>query len=367
MLDARGWSVTEVAEITGFARSHLSGVLSGKTGISADLAIALSAAFGNEAAEWLRVNAEHQLSLVEVDAPSIERRAKLFTQAPIREMQKRGWLRESASVADLEAEVDRFFDGGTGAVFAVATLRRDSQNQLSPAERAWCFRARKLAADLPFVAAFEKSRLGSATKKLRQLAAYEKETERISEMLAYYGIRFVVVEPLPGAKIDGAAFWIDGSPVIAVSLRWDRIDAFWFTVMHEFMHIANGDAYSVDVNLVDEGEHGLSVALSTDEVESRASSQAAELLVPQRQLESFISRTSPRYAATRIIQFAHAVKMHPGIIVGQLQHRGELSYSAHRSFLARVRKAVAATSVTDGWGYAPSARRGVGKRGEEED
>jgi len=167
---------------------------------------------------------------------------------------------------------------------------------------------------------------------------------------------FVVVEPLPGAKIDGAAFWIDGSPVIAISLRWDRIDAFWFTVMHEFMHIVNGDAYSVDVNLVDEGEHGLSVAVSTDAAEGKANAQAAELLVPQAQLDSFIARTSPRYAATRIIQFAHAVQMHPGIIVGQLQHRGELSYSAHRTFLARVRKTVTGTSITDGWGHAPSAR-----------
>jgi HTH-type transcriptional regulator/antitoxin HigA len=44
------------------------------------------------------------------------------------------------------------------------------------------------------------------------------------------------------------------------------------------------------------------------------------------------------------------VKMHPGIIVGQLQHRGEIGYSAHRDLLAKVRAIVTETSLTDGWG-----------------
>jgi HTH-type transcriptional regulator / antitoxin HigA len=355
LLEERGWTITELSSITGFARSNLSSVLNLKAGVSPDMAIALAAAFGNQATEWLKWNAEHQLSLVEVDAEAVERRARLYTVAPIHEMQKRGWLSEPAKVDTLESEVTQFF-GTDQAIFSVATLRRDNEAALSPAERAWCFRARNLAQAIPFVADFDKSRLATAAKKLRQLAAYENEVERVAEMLAYYGVRFVVVEPLPGAKIDGAAFWINESPVIAVSLRWDRIDAFWFTVMHEFAHVWNGDAYSVDVNLVDEGETGMSVATASDGAEKAANADAAELLVPQDQLESFIARTSPRYGATRIIQFAHSIKMHPGIIVGQLQHRGELNYSAHRSFLVRVRKAVTETAVTDGWGHIPPVR-----------
>jgi HTH-type transcriptional regulator / antitoxin HigA len=200
------------------------------------------------------------------------------------------------------------------------------------------------------VAVFDSARLDGAEKKLRQLAAYPKEAERLAEILAYYGIRFVVVEPLAGARIDGAAFWIGESPVLAVSARWDRIDAFWFTVMHEFMHIKNGDAYSADINLVRESEEGIMVAASEDTAEQRASDQAANLLVPRAELDSFIRRVSPLYASTRIVQFAHRIKMHPGIIVGQLQHRGELRYSSHRGFLVRLRKFVIETALTDGWG-----------------
>jgi HTH-type transcriptional regulator/antitoxin HigA len=241
--------------------------------------------------------------------------------------------------------------------FPVAMLRSDPLSGLSTAERAWCFRARQLAEGLTFIAEFNSERLKAAEKKLRQLAAYPKEAERLPEILAYYGIRFVVVEPLPGTKIDGAAFWIDESPVIAVSARWDRIDAFWFTVMHEFMHIKNMDAYSVDVNLVIDTENGITIAVSDDAAEERANAQAANSLVPSNELQSFIARTSPYYASTKIIQFANLIKMHPGIIVGQLQHRGELRYSSHRDFLVKVRKYVVDTAVTDGWGrsLSPSA------------
>lgn len=354
LLEERGWTVTELATITGYARSALSSVLTQRAGVSPDMAIALSAAFGNEADEWLRWNAAHQLSLVEVDRAPVERRARLFAEAPVHEMQKRGWISATANVDQLESEINRFLSTDNERVFTVATLRRDSQAALNPSERAWCIRARRLATDLPFVTEFDKKRLPIAERKLRQLAAYENEAPRVAEMLAYFGIRFVVVEPLPSGKIDGAAFWLGESPVIAVSLQWDRIDAFWFTVMHEFMHIKHGDAYSVDVNLVYEGDSGFTVATANDEAEQRANTDASNSLVPKADLDTFIATTSPRFSATSIIQFAHLVQMHPGVIVGQLQHRGELNYSSHRGFLVRVRKAVTEQAVTDGWGHIPA-------------
>ena len=349
LLDTAGWTVTELAEITGFNRPHLSGVLSGKTGVSPKLSVALSAAFGNDAAEWMYWNSQHQLSLVSTDVEEVKTRAKLYAAAPVREMQKRGWIHEARTAKELEAELSRFF-GDSKKAFRVATKRSNTMDELAPSEQAWICRARQLSDSMVYVAAFDRARLTAAQKKLRQLAAYAKEVERLAEMLAYYGIRFVVVEPLPSAKIDGAAFWVGESPTIAVSARWDRIDAFWFTVMHEFMHIKNGDVWSVDVNLVSDGENGMTVAVSDDLAEQRANEHAAHALVPGAELDSFIGRTSPLYASKRIVQFAHRIKMHPGVIVGQLQHRGELRYSSHRKFLVKVRKYLVETALTDGWG-----------------
>lgn len=356
LLDDRGWTGDELADITGFARTHLSNVVSGKVGVSPDMAVALAGAFGNQPSDWLRWNAEYQLSLVTTDLRAVETRAKLYRLAPIRDMQRRGWIRETKTVEELETELTRFFGSpiDAGVAFPAATLRSNPLTDLNAAERAWCFQARRRAEALVHVAPYDDGRFDAAEKKLRLLAAYPKEIERLSEILAYYGIRFVVVEPLPGAKIDGAAFWIDGSPCIAVSARWDRIDAFWFTIMHEFMHIKNRDASSIDVNLIQEGDNGIAIRVSDDECEQRTNAQAANALVPTGELDSFIKRTSPLYSAQRIVQFAHRIKMHPGIIVGQLQHRGELRYSSHRDFLVKIRKYLVETALTDGWGQSPS-------------
>jgi HTH-type transcriptional regulator/antitoxin HigA len=354
LLKHHAWTQEELVIITGRSRGIITGILAGRVGITAETAAAFGAAFRNDPADWLKLEGIYRLSLLEDDHAAIEKRAYQFRRAPVRDMQRRGWIRETDDPNELEAELDRFFGGSAenDRPFQVATLRSDPGADLSPAERAWCYRARQLAAKAPLIAAFDEERLSVAERKLRQVAAYPKEIERLAENLAYFGIRFVVVEGLPGAKIDGAAFWIHDTPVIAVSVRWDRIDAFWFTVMHEFMHIKNRDVLSVDVNMVDQRDQVISITSRRDLAEQRANEGAADLLVPQRELDSFIKRVSPLYSTTRIVQFANKVKMHPGVIIGQLQHRGEIRYSALRAYLVKVRQYLTETALTDGWGHS---------------
>ncbi len=84
-------------------------------------------------------------------------------------------------------------------------------------------------------------------------------------------------------------------------------------------------------------------------VEQRANADASAMLFPSDTLKSFIQRVGPIYSKQRINQFANRVKIHPGIIVGQLQKRKEIAYSANREMLAKVRDFVIGTAVTDGW------------------
>jgi HTH-type transcriptional regulator/antitoxin HigA len=167
--------------------------------------------------------------------------------------------------------------------------------------------------------------------------------------MAEAGVRFVVVEPLSGGGIDGAAFWLDEhSPVVVLSLRFDRVDAFWITLGHEIAHIRNRDSWSVDAHLVGDGRKEVE-----DHAEARANEQAAAMLIDREELESFIQRVGPLYSKDRIIQFANRIKIHPGIIVGQLQYRGEIKYSANREMLVKIRDRVLSTALADGWGQSP--------------
>jgi HTH-type transcriptional regulator/antitoxin HigA len=350
-LEQRGWTQEELASITGKRRQTICDIVSGNSGISSEMAVIFAAVFGNTAEEWLRWDSLYRLATTEADGTDAAKRAHLYGLVPVREMQKRQWIQPTDDLIELESELKRFFGVPSleeGFAFPLAAHGPVNLIGINPAETAWCFRARQLAGALT-VAPFDPFRLAAAEGELRELAAYPKEARHLPRLLGEYGIRFVIVEPLSGARIDGAAFWLDAeSPVIALSVRYDRIDAFWFTVMHEWAHIKNGDALSVDTDLIDPTV-GLTVVLVENEAERLASKQASDALIPSSEMDSFIHRVGPMYSKERIIQFAHKVKIHPGIIVGQLQHRNEIGYSANREMLVKVRATIVESALTDGW------------------
>src|SRR6266851_942340 len=105
---------------------------------------------------------------------------------------------------------------------------------------AWLFRARQIARSIT-VTEYSGKRLKAALHHLRRLLNEPEDTRHVAHILAECGVRFVLVEPLPQGKIDGACFWLDpGSPVIGMSLRYDRIDNFWFVLRHEIEHVLRG-------------------------------------------------------------------------------------------------------------------------------
>jgi HTH-type transcriptional regulator/antitoxin HigA len=265
-------------------------------------------------------------------------------------MEKRGWIKLTREASELESELKKFFGASTLETvpeFPLAMRKGEPLKELNPIQRAWCFRARQLASELP-IGGFEENRMDALMRELRILAAYPAEARRVSDLMRQFGVRFVVVKHLPNSKVDGAAFWIDErTPAIAVSLRLDRIDNFWFTLMHECTHIRNQDAVSLDTEM---GVEERAQPLMKDEMERLADEGAAAALIPPSELESFIRRIGPIYAKSNVIQFAHRMKIHPGIIVGQLQHRAELKFGAHREMLPKVREYIVSTALTDGWG-----------------
>ncbi len=350
MMENRGWTQDDLALIIGKSRQSINDIVSGRSGIALDTAMLLSAAFGNGAQEWLKWDQLYRLSTADKDLSEVRERAELYGKAPIRDMIKRGWIRPTADAGELKSELEAFFGPEAlagGLEFPIAAKRTVKLSYLNLAEIAWCFRARQLASGL-LTGLFSASRLEKAESTLRRLAAHPKEARHLTRVLCDCGVRFLVIEPLPNVRIDGIAFWDDRGPVIAVSIRHDRIDGFWFTVMHECSHIRHGDPLSVDTGLVD-ATKGI-VALVEDGAELRANAEAAAALIPPAELDSFIRRVGPLYPQERIVQFANRVKIHPGIIVGQLQHRRELGYMALREFLVKIRESVTSTALTDGWG-----------------
>jgi HTH-type transcriptional regulator/antitoxin HigA len=86
------------------------------------------------------------------------------------------------------------------------------------------------------------------------------------------------------------------------------------------------------------------------ENERLANAFASETLVPGAQLEAFIRRVRPFYSREKLQEFAESIAIHPAIVIGQLQHRGESQWSACRRALLPVKELLRSTAKTDGWG-----------------
>lgn len=164
----------------------------------------------------------------------------------------------------------------------------------------------------------------------------------------------MIVEFLPGAKIDGATFWLGDTPVIAMSVRFDRVNNFWFVLRHEIEHVLNQDGKVIfDIELTESLQR--KTALPPEEV--RANDAASEFLVPKSELDGFIMRVRPLYSEQRILLFARRIGVHPGIVVGQLQFRDEIPYTHFHKHLVKIREIVTQTAITDGWGTIPPSPR----------
>ncbi len=347
----RGWTQADLAMVLGRHVPAVSEILSGKRGITPESAKQLAIALDTDAHELMALETEYRLSQVEVDTAAIEQRSRLMAMAPVKEMEKRGWINATSDTTSLERELCKFFSVPNLDVepSVISSLRSTITGPVNTVQKAWCARGKQLARGLS-AAEYSETNLRNGIKQLRRLAAWPDSVRKVPTVLAQMGIRFVVIEPLPKTRIDGAALWLDeNSPVIVMSARFDRIDNFWHVLGHELSHIRHRDADSIDVEIIGENRSAPDT-LST--IELRAETEAAATWIDPAELQSFILRVGPLYSRDRINQFANKIKIHPGIIVGQLQYRGELGYQAMRDMLVKIREPLLAESLVDGWGHS---------------
>jgi HTH-type transcriptional regulator / antitoxin HigA len=156
---------------------------------------------------------------------------------------------------------------------------------------------------------------------------------RAVEVLADRGIVLIVEPQVPGLKIDGAAFIVDGRPVIGMTVRTDTVDNFWFTLMHELAHVTLHFSTGLAVGFYDQTDQEASV----DEQEEEANRFASNLLIPEERWRRSTARIAK--SAAVIERFADELGIHPAIVFGRIRkERGEWSLFANKIGRNTVRK-----------------------------
>jgi HTH-type transcriptional regulator / antitoxin HigA len=348
-LDARGWSQTELAEILGRPHRLVNEIIAGKRAITPETAKGLAAAFGASAQYWMNLETTYQLSKAQIAEQEVSRRAKLYGMFPVKELIKRGWIETSENTDVVEQRFLEFFGMSSlddSPKFAHAARKTEYTSVSSKIQLAWLNRAKQVAKAVR-VTKYSDRVLREAILQMRSCIEYTDEIKNVSTILGGAGVRLVIVEHLPGSKMDGACFWIDGSPVIALSLRFDRVDNFWFSLFHEIDHILNGEGKDQPIYELIE-QDASSSDLPQNEV--RANKAAANYCIPTEQMEDFVARHDPLFSKAAILGFARRLHVHPGVAVGQLQGRKLIPFSFHRDMLEKIRAVVTLTVLTDGFG-----------------
>ncbi len=213
----------------------------------------------------------------------------VWGQLPHKEMIKRKWFDVPRGGNPVE-KVKEYFLNAAGPQFATAFHRKKMRSGNVPNEYAllaWQARILERARDK-----IKKGAVGAFAldnqwlPELGQLTKRKDGPKRARDLLAKKGIVLVVERGLPGSYLDGAAMLIDGeTPVVALTLRYDRLDNFWFVLMHElghvFLHLFDGARF----DFFDEES-----ASDSDAIEVQADKFALDTLIPEDLWDRCLSR-----------------------------------------------------------------------------
>lgn len=291
-------------------RSRVSEVLGRKRPLTVQMIRALSLGLG--------LSADTLVGLASADhAP--QRAGIDWSKFPIKEMARRGWLSDVSERAKSTVEdVVKGFITDAGLQFGAASFRRTLAGEAqSPNTRyalyAWLARVIQQARlKKAALGVFEEACLSAGfLRELAQLSWFEQGPLLAVQFLERHGIAVVIEPQLKGTQLDGAALKdADGTPIVGLTLRYDRLDNFWFTLMHEvahlWKHVGSEDAFLDDLDVSSE-----------DRREVEANRLAREAFIPRvlwRRSEAFIAPSKDS-----IESLAKELKIHPAIIAGRLR------------------------------------------------
>jgi len=352
-LEARGWHQTDLAYILGMSPQQLNPLLTGKISVTPDMAAQLGEAFDMPAEFFANLQKLYDLNKAKPVDPGVKKRAAWLSHFPVREMIKRGWI-EDTEAGLLDLQMLRFFGKNRvedipfvgDAEIAHAAKKSGDYSETTPLQYVWLHRVMKIA-EKEDAKAFSADHLREMLPRIRAHLRAKEDMIRIPAMLRECGVRFALVEALPGSKIDGVCVWLNGQPAIGMTTRLDRFDNFAFVLRHEIEHALNGDGREQTFSPVDEFDEDIE-SDDLPEQELRANAAAAEYLIPPHLLRSFMTRKGDFISERDVLEFAARLEIHPAIVIGQIQRKRK-NYAWLRKYQTSIRKYLFDWKFVDGW------------------
>jgi HTH-type transcriptional regulator/antitoxin HigA len=249
-----------------------------------------------------------------------------------RELLRRAWI-EDTDADDPESLRDQItlllhrFPQTSPALLRGSLRQNVSDRALDPRLTAWLALLNTRSLEVDSEVKYE----GIPVKEIRTIAKFSRDPkgpQRAVEFIRSMGVIVFVIKTIPGTGVDGCAFWsLANRPVIGLSVRHDRLDNFWFSLLHECAHVALHVRGPQDTFVDDlEGQ------VSKDEQEIEANLVAADAAIPRLAWKRSQAMRFP--SAYNIETLAAEVGVHPSIVAGRIQHESK-NFSLFREFLGQ--------------------------------
>lgn len=277
-----------------------------------------------EIADALNLNISEVAELKINIQPNSNRKVEAIDWAlfPIKEMYRRSWFSEigfhesmASAIANCEILVKEYVKQVMPSL-QPAFLRQRARfgSEMNPhALWAWQCRVLHLAKYEQLIGRYSPDVVSQDwMRELTKESRFEDGPIRAKRMLSEAGISLVIEPHLPQTYLDGAAFLRhDNTPIIGMTLRYDRIDNFWFVLIHELIHVIRHLRIGKLEDIFDDLE------AEPDEIEREADSLASNVLIPDEEWEVALAR----YVRTdeSVVSFGDEHLIHPAIVAGRIR------------------------------------------------
>lgn len=330
IIEGRGWTQAELAQRLGYTEKHVSQLINGKVPLSIDAAQRLERVLGSTVDFWLTRETNYQKHKARLEVEAEHKKNLLWLEElPLKYLMDSGTIPkkridENQKPHIVEACLSFFCvaspdEWRTRYCKPEASFRRSHVKQSNMGAIAAWLRLGEQEAEKLHPQKYDKTQFEKILPTLRALTREDPHTfaPLLRKLLLETGVSLVFVPAIPRAHVSGIARWLGPlRPLIQMSLYGKTNDKFWFTFFHEVAHIllhANNKEEKKAVFLDDPGGTENS---KPQEQEVEANQWAREYLIPKKYSQSLNLLRSRE----SVKNFANEIGIHPGIVVGRLQH-----------------------------------------------
>jgi len=336
-LDARGLTQTEFAAIIGRPVRTVNEIINGKRAITLDTARLIGVAFNTSSELWFNMQSEYDLFNLKdqskVEDAEVRERSSLYSCFPVAELIERHYVAKKIKVSDLGDKIfnllgiknlDEF--NKCCAEYKKSECGEIKENYL----KTWVLLGKKQAVDLK-VGKYDSKGLAKFVLEIKKYSLEEKDgIKKVIGILNSLGVRIVFLPHFAKTRVDGAVVWIsDDEPVVIMSLRYDRIDNFYFTLLHEIGHILKHPRKEFRDDMSN---------LSGEIDEKKANDFAVSVLgldcIEKSQLRGIFVDSLFIKAKSK------EIGLHPGLLIGRMHYERILNYGQYRKSLVKIKETV---------------------------